>query len=66
VAAAAAAMGSREPAAYLPDPVRADAYDALYAEYRSLHDYFSGRGPASNDVLHRLRQRRNAAAAVTA
>ena len=34
---------------------RADAYDALYAEYTTLHDYF-GRG--GNDVMHRLKQRR--------
>jgi L-ribulokinase len=66
IAAAAAAMGSREPAAYVPDPVRADVYDALYAEYRLLHDYFSGRELGSNDVLHRLRKRRNAATQVTA
>ena len=33
------------------DPGRADAYDALYAEYVRLHDYF-GRG--GNDVMHRL------------
>ena len=32
-----------ERAAYLPDPARADAYDELFAEYRTLHDYFSGR-----------------------
>ena len=59
VAAASAAMGSRSDATYQPDPARADAYDALYAEYRALHDYF-GRG--GNDVLHRLRAIRNAAA----
>ena len=37
---------------YVPDEDRADVYDVLYAEYRTLHDYF-GRG--GNDVLHRLR-----------
>jgi L-ribulokinase len=60
VAAAAAAMGRCEQAAYRPDPARADAYDELFAEYRTLHDYFSGRPEwAGNDVLHRLRNRRN-------
>lgn len=58
VRAAAAAMGRVRPAAYLPDPERAAAYDALYAEYRRLHDHF-GRG--GNDVLHRLRRIRNTA-----
>ena len=50
-------------ACYLPDPDRADAYDALYAEYRALHDHF-GRG--GNDVMHRLRAIRNAARDATA
>jgi L-ribulokinase len=55
-------MGRCEHGAYQPDPARADAYDALFAEYRTLHDYFSGRsGPGSNDVLHRLRRLRNSA-----
>ena len=31
------------------------AYDALYDEYRTLHDYF-GRG--ANEVMHRLKARR--------
>jgi len=50
---AALAMGKIERAAYTPDPERAAAYDALYAEYLRLHDYF-GRG--ANEVLHRLRE----------
>jgi L-ribulokinase len=50
--AAAEAMGKTRPHAYEPEPAAADAYDALYAEYKTLHDYF-GRG--TNDVLHRLR-----------
>ncbi len=58
VPAAAEAMGRKHPGAFLPDPARADAYDALYAEYRLLHDYF-GRG--GNDVLHRLRATRRQA-----
>jgi L-ribulokinase len=53
VRAAAEAMGRCTRGAYLPDKARADAYDALYAEYRQLHDYF-GRG--ANEVLHRLRR----------
>ena len=36
-------MGRVDETAYLPDPARADAYDELFAEYRTLHDYFSGR-----------------------
>ncbi len=61
VTAAAAAMGRIERAAFVPDHHRADTYDALYAEYTTLHDYFSGRGEAANGVLHRLRERRNGA-----
>jgi L-ribulokinase len=52
VHAASAAMGHKQSAAYLPDEDQAEAYDALYAEYARLHDYF-GRG--GNDVMHRLR-----------
>jgi len=37
----------------VPDEDRARAYDALFDEYTTLHDYF-GRG--ANDVLHRLRR----------
>jgi L-ribulokinase len=56
VPAAAAAMGSRHKAVYLPDADRADVYDRLYAEYLLLHDYF-GRG--GNEVMHRLRDLRD-------
>jgi L-ribulokinase len=59
VEAAAAVMGRVERAIFLPDKRRADDYDVLFAEYRTLHDYFSGRGREANEVLHRLRQRRN-------
>jgi L-ribulokinase len=52
VPAAAEAMGGRREAVYMPDPVSADVYDRLYAEYLLLHDYF-GRG--GNEVMHRLR-----------
>ncbi|MFF4903909.1 ribulokinase [Streptomyces sp. NPDC001260] len=55
---AARAMGKVERGVYLPDPHRAAAYDRLYAEYRTLHDYF-GRG--ANDVMHRLRRIRSEA-----
>ena len=51
VVSAGAAMGSRVASAYVPDEARAKAYDALFAEYLTLHDYF-GRG--GNDVLRRL------------
>ena len=60
VTAASEVMGRVEQAAYEPDQARSDVYDELYAEYRTLHDYFSGRPEwAGNDVLHRLRNRRN-------
>jgi L-ribulokinase len=53
VHAASAAMGHKQNAAYTPDEGRAAAYDALFAEYQILHDYF-GRG--ANEVMHRLRR----------
>jgi L-ribulokinase len=55
---ASAAMGRVREAVYRPDPDNVRAYDALYAEYRALHDHF-GRG--GNDVMLRLRAIRNAA-----
>jgi len=58
VRTASASMGRSRPAAYLPDEGRAQAYDALFAEYALLHDYF-GRG--GNDVIHRLREIRRVA-----
>ncbi len=58
IEAAAAAMGKRTEAAYVPDEARADAYDRLYAEYRNLHEHF-GDGQA----LHKLRAIRNEASA---
>ena len=45
------AIGKVNRAQYVPDAERADAYDRLFAEYLTLHDYF-GRG--GNDVMHRL------------
>jgi L-ribulokinase len=58
VHAASRAMGRVDPDVYTPDEQRAQAYDALYAEYRTLHDHF-GRG--GNDVMHRLRRIRRSA-----
>ncbi|BCJ75740.1 ribulokinase [Catellatospora sp. IY07-71] len=52
------AMGRVHRGVYQPDPERARAYDALYAQYRLLHDHF-GRG--GDDVMLRLRAIRNAA-----
>jgi len=46
--------------AYHPDPTTRAAYDALFAEYRRLHDDF-GRG--ANDVMKRLKAIRAAAIA---
>ncbi|MFF4617674.1 ribulokinase [Nonomuraea jabiensis] len=53
---AAAAMGKRTEAAYVPDEAGADAYDRLYAEYRRLHDFFG-----DGKMLHTLRAIRNEA-----
>ena len=63
VHAAAAAMGGRRKAVYLPDAARADVYDRLYAEYLLLHDYFGrrGNGNVTNEVMHRLRDLRDRA-----
>ncbi len=55
VRVAAEAMGSVDRAVYQPVPAHVAAYDELYAEYTTLHDYF-GRG--GNDVMHRLAARR--------
>ncbi|WP_410621091.1 ribulokinase [Amycolatopsis sp. cmx-8-4] len=59
IRAAAEAMGSARSAVYQPVPANVTAYDELYAEYTTLHDYF-GRG--ANDVMHRLAARRRAVA----
>ena len=60
VRTAAAVMGKVDRAVYTPDEGSSRAYDALYAEYLRLHDWF-GRG--GNDVMHRLRAIRRAAKA---
>ena len=36
---------------YKPNPDQVAAYDKLYAEYKTLHDYF---GKGANDVMKRL------------
>jgi L-ribulokinase len=56
---ASEAMGRSNKGVYQPNPDVAEAYDALYAEYILLHDYF-GRG--ANDVMHRLKARKRAIA----
>ena len=50
---AAAVMGRVREDAYTPDSDARAAYDRLYREYETLHDYF-GRG--ANEVMHRLRE----------
>ena len=49
---ASAAMGHLTDTVYRHDPAKTKIYNALYAEYLLLHDYF-GRG--ENDVMKRLR-----------
>jgi L-ribulokinase len=44
-------------AAYQPIEPNVEAYQEMFEEYQTLHDYF-GRG--ANDVMHRLRERRRA------
>ena len=58
VAEAGEAMGRVERGKYQPNPEAADAYDALFAEYSLVHDYF-GRG--ANDVMKRLKAMRKEA-----
>ncbi|WP_104161539.1 ribulokinase [Arthrobacter sp. ZGTC212] len=60
IRAAAEAMGNVQRNAYLPDPENVRAYQQLFEEYRTLHDYF-GRG--GNNVMHRLKAMRRAAVA---
>jgi L-ribulokinase len=59
VASAAHAMGRVNRGVYQPVKANVAAYDDLYAEFRTLHDYF-GRG--SNDVMARLKAIRRRAA----
>ena len=55
VRSAGKAMGRVNKSVYTPNAESSDAYDALYAEYSILHDYF-GRG--TNDVMKRLKSLR--------
>ena len=55
VYAASEAMGRLDRGRFAPIPENVAAYNALYDDYRTLHDYF-GRG--ANDVMHRLKARR--------
>jgi L-ribulokinase len=57
--AAAAVIGAIDEARFTPNPADVAAYDALYAEYRELHDHFGQRDTA----MHRLRRIRRAALA---
>ncbi|WP_346958704.1 ribulokinase [uncultured Arthrobacter sp.] len=65
VRSAAVAMGAEPGAVYTPIPENVAAYEELFREYRTLHDYF-GRG--ANEVMHRLKaiQRRAAAPLLSA
>lgn len=55
---AAASMAAAPGAVYTPIPENVAAYEVLFQEYRTLHDYF-GRG--SNNVMHRLKAIQRAA-----
>jgi L-ribulokinase len=54
--AAANVMGKSIKSAFKPNLEHSKIYDALYAEYKTLHDYF-GRG--ANDAMKRLKAIRN-------
>ena len=58
IAEASARMARLSDVTYTPDPALREVYDALFAEYRELHDAF-GRG--SLDTMKRLRRIRAAA-----
>jgi L-ribulokinase len=55
-------MGRSSRGVYQPVPEQAAAYDALFAEYKTLHDYF-GRG--ANEVMHRLKAIKRASVAAS-
>ena len=55
VFAASQVMGRKREAVFLPDPERALAYDALYAEYSRLHDAFGPDNGSLGGLMHRLR-----------
>ena len=50
---AAGIMGKVKDTVYYPNPKNVEIYNKLYAEYKTLHDYF-GRG--ANDVMKRLKK----------
>ncbi|MDR5694727.1 MAG: ribulokinase [Armatimonadota bacterium] len=52
---AAKRMGSRKETVYRPIQEHVSVYDALYAEYRRLAEYFGG---GTSDVMRKLRQLR--------
>lgn len=58
VRAAGEAMGRVIDEAFVPNEADADDYDAIFADYRELHDHFGRRG---SDVMRRLKARRAAA-----
>ena len=58
VAAASEAMGRVDRGAFQPIAHNVTAYDAMFEDYRVLHDHF-GRGP--DDLMHRLKRRRREA-----
>ncbi len=55
VFAASEVMGRKREAVFVPDPDRAAAYDALYAEYSRLHDAFGPDEGSLGGMMHRLR-----------
>jgi L-ribulokinase len=63
IEAAAEKMAKLKDEVIQPIPANKMVYDQLYAEYKTLHDYF-GRG--ENDVMKRLKKIRNQARGVTA
>ena len=63
IEAAAAKMGKVKDEVVQPIAANKAVYDRIYAEYKTLYDYF-GRG--ANDVMKRLKQIKLAARGVTA
>jgi L-ribulokinase len=53
---AAAKMGRIKQISYRPEAQNSVIYDRLYAEYKTLHDYF---GCGGNDIMKRLKLLRN-------
>jgi L-ribulokinase len=55
VEAAAQAMGGLKDLAFTPDPATKPVYDQMFAEYRTLHDYFGKTNPVMK-TLKAIRQ----------